>query len=265
MNFPESSMVLTSVNLPLDVDWHTPIRSKISVRCFNLMLANSIESCSGWAEKAFSADDIRETDGSNYHGVRKSDGIVSGLLGQSLRKELIQQWVSISKLWPDFKVSTRIKELLKNVEKSTWYQEEVSRLPDLHVVNVAAEGENDAIWLCLFFSRISLVQAQSKQDTDFYAALGHTFNALSVVLPLSQFALNERLWGSNIGIVGGFKFPSMVYTRTAAPASPPQQETLVPRRQYVPPPPPPPPPRRRTVPPASAATTATAQRAYSPD
>ena len=206
---PENSSILESSNLPLDVDWVTVIRSKISTRAHNLVVGTTVEAFSGWNEREFSSNAIGSVDRDTYVGLCVVDGRVAGFVRKAVRLELIKQWSAIHNLKPNFVVACRIADLLKEVEDASWFQREMDRLrnPDKDG-NVATNGENEGLWMCILFSRISIALA-GKSDLD-HLFRGHILNALSVLLPLSQFILNERLWGSSIGILpAGTSFNSL--------------------------------------------------------
>jgi len=70
-----------------------------------------------------------------------------------------------------------------------------------------------------------------ENNSTFY---GHVFNSLSVLLPLSQFIVNERLWGSSIGVVAEgttiFTPPKKSLPPPSAPPAPPAPPSAPPVR-----------------------------------
>ena len=210
---------LMAAHLPLDVDWLTPARSRLSIRCHNLAVSSAVDSFSGWSEKEFSANTLNTTDRPAYIGLLVSEGRIAGHLHESMRLELVKQWATIQKLRPHFVVSGRIAHLLRNVEETEWYETNREKFHDLESAGfMSQQGEIDGLWMCTCFSRISITLSESTKDS--VVSRGHILNAMSVLLPLSQYILNERLWGAGLGIVPhGTKLAANSRTAAAAAAA----------------------------------------------
>jgi hypothetical protein len=215
LNFSDGSGLLEGSTTSTDPNWLSPPRSKIAMLSHNLVVATSVEAFSGWNEREFSESQIRRSEIPTYVGIRTGDGLVAGLVDKSVKLELIRQWSSIQRILPDSTVASTISEMFLSLEDEQWLKDELERLrPPEDCTEIASEGEREGLWMCLFFSQMSLVLAESSGDPRILA--GHVLNAMSVLFPLSQFCLNKKVWATGIGVVteGGITGTTIVQPPT---------------------------------------------------
>jgi hypothetical protein len=200
VTFNDSSTLLVGSLTSTDLKWLSPPRSKIALRSHNLVVATSVEAFSGWNEREFSEGRICRSEIPTYVGIRTVDGLVAGLVDNSVKLELIRQWSAIQRIRPTVTAASSISEMFLSLKDEQWLKEELERLklPE-NCAGIASEGEREGLWMCLFFSQLSLVLAESSCDPT--TLMGHVLNAISVLLPISQFCLNKKLWATGLGVV----------------------------------------------------------------
>lgn len=114
-----------------------------------------------------------------------------------MEEEITRQWGEVRKLLPSFP-DVKFDERLQAVKESEWYKTEVEdRKNTLEGTDIARYGEDSAEELYLAFSALCLQLADSEENPKVINRLLHC--SLSILLPVSQFCVDDRLWDSDIG------------------------------------------------------------------
>lgn len=179
--------------LPLQSSWLTPDLALLSRRVFNLCVATNVSLFSGWEPDEFSVRLLRG-EGHNFFGITMDDGQVAGFVSDAIEAELVEQWELVQTRLPEsFAFDFRAK--LKTLRDSVWYKESRERQATTEARHrIVFYGEDVALSALLSFSRVCLVFATDNVVNEKLYLI-----ALSILLPVSQFCLNESLWDASIG------------------------------------------------------------------
>ncbi|KAL7574844.1 hypothetical protein ACA910_010681 [Epithemia clementina (nom. ined.)] len=202
--------------LPFPWNWQSTDQYRLTLRCFNLAVARNVSYFSGWEKREFSGSphQLRRRSGAPFYGITTADGCVAGYLTPRILAELLDQWellVASGKVSPSKMIVAKLSALSSNL----WYSGLEKRIMEFEEDNkIATEGEDDALLLLLAFSRISIYLAGNCSQ------LEHgIMNAMSVVLPLTQFCLNEQLWGCSVGNEVASRAPEEWQNLTTGPST----------------------------------------------
>jgi hypothetical protein len=184
-------------SLPINTTWQAPEYRDISLRVYNLTVACNVSLFSGWEPEEFTFRLLRRRHGHKHFGVHLRERRVTGYLNSRMEGEIARQWCEVRKLLPAFP-DVKFDERVNAIKESEWYKTEVEdRKTTLEGTNIARYGEDSAEELYLAFSSLCLHLASSEKKPMTINRLLHT--SLSILLPVSQFCVDDRLWDSDIG------------------------------------------------------------------
>lgn len=167
------------------------------MRTYNLTVACNVSLFSGWESDEFTFRLLRRRHGHKHFGVHMRERRVTGYLNSTIEDEIGRQWGEVIKLLPSFP-DIKFNERVQAVKESEWYKTEVEdRKKSLEGTDIARYGEESAEELYLAFSALCLHLASSEKNTKVINRLLHA--SLSILLPVSQFCVDDRLWDSDIG------------------------------------------------------------------
>ena len=179
--------------IPFGWSWQSTDQYRLSLRCFNLAVGRNISYFSGWDPREFSGSphQLRRRSGPAFYGITTTDGCVAGYLSPHLLAEIRHQWhllATSGQVIPAASVLHRLSLLPNN----PWYCGLAESVEKVEQENkIATFCEEEALAILLSFSRICL-----KNTSIISNGVSH---ALSVLVPLTQFCLNEVIWRSRIG------------------------------------------------------------------
>mmetsp|Transcript_56654 Transcript_56654/g.84270 ORF Transcript_56654/g.84270 Transcript_56654/m.84270 type:complete len:1109 (+) Transcript_56654:520-3846(+) len=181
---------------PLPCDWQSAFHRALSIRLLNLCIGSIVSSFSGWEKEEFTLNLMKRREDSNYFGVKVRGMQVAGHANSEEEVELSQQWAIATKLLPVLK-KFDFQGYLTKFKASDWYKESSSQFEEIQKKHkVSVYGENSGIKILLCFSRLCLATAENEKGI---AKEESIKCALSIILPFSQFCLDQPLWLSNIG------------------------------------------------------------------
>ncbi len=152
---------------------------------------------SGWEPNEFTLQLLRRRHGHKHFGVHLRENRVTGYLSPSLEEEIARQWDQVRKILPSFP-DIKFRDRINEVKELDWYKGEVTeRERTLEGCAIARYGEEDAEGFFLAFSALCLHLATSEESSHVTNRLLHA--SLSILLPVSQFCVDDRLWDSDIG------------------------------------------------------------------
>ena len=182
---------------PFSDSWLSDELRKVSLRAYNCAVATNCSHFSGWENEEFTKDLFRNVGTPYYFGITMSGGRVAGYMASTHTSSLSKQWGILRGLLPD-SISFDFPGRLAMFSSSSEY-EELRRRRHLASASqkISLFGEEDCLTILLSFSHGCLELAQRTANSKLQAHLVET--ALSIVLPISQFAVNDILWSSSIG------------------------------------------------------------------
>lgn len=184
-------------HFPLSTEWQNEELKTLSLRTFNLCVGCNVSTFSGWEKSEFDLKLLKRRQGPSYFGAHLNGDQVAGFFDQLKENELGSQWKQIETLLPllsciDFDGAMR------NVKESKWRKEAILDLESNFIdTPVAAYAEDEALFIILMFSNMCLQLTSIEQNTQKQQCL--LKNAMSIILPMSQFGLDQTLWDSSIG------------------------------------------------------------------
>jgi hypothetical protein len=182
---------------PFPGTWLSDDLRMLSLRTYNCAVATNCSHFSGWENEEFTDGLLRDTDAPYYFGVSLNGGHTAGFLATSLADVLAEQWDILQKVLPgscsfDFSAQmTALRSTPTYIEMKERH-ENASRSQSIHLY-----AEEDSLSILLSFSHYNLLMAKDTDDISLKPKLALT--ALSIILPLSQFSLNQILWMSSVG------------------------------------------------------------------
>lgn len=186
-------------NIPLSAGWQAEEYRPLSLRVFNLTVACNISLFSGWEPEEFTLRLLRRRHGHRHFGVQlRDDKRLAGFLSMEIEEQISRQWCAIRRILPEFP-DLQVKERLGAVKETSWYKSEVERRgkefsnPGDMARFEEEAGEN----LFLAYSDLCIQLATSETNPDVVNRLLHS--SLSILLPVTQFCVDRRLWYSDIG------------------------------------------------------------------
>lgn len=184
---------------PFPTSWLSADLSSLSLRAHNICVASNVSLFSGWENEQFTVRLLRGQK-DNFFGVDMDGGVTAGHVSESVEDALTHQWDLVRQL-----VGTSLpfdfKTKLKTLRDTAWYNLSRQRYQNIrNKVKIVYYGEDRALSALMSFSCACLVNAISKKGN---AGEGERekllFVALSILLPVSQFCLNEKIWNTEIG------------------------------------------------------------------
>eukprot|EP00934_Nitzschia_sp_Nitz4_P001289 Nitzschia sp. Nitz4//scaffold3_size479765//87037//91885//NITZ4_000034-RA/size479765-augustus-gene-0.7-mRNA-1//1//CDS//3329550560//1289//frame0 len=184
--------------LPIEASWQDASLRQLSLRVYNLTVACNVSLFSGWEADEFTLNLLRRRYGHKHFGVHlRDDHRLTGFLPDTLEAEIARQWDLLYKVLPNFP-DVKFRSILQSVKKSDWYVQEVeARQTQLDGIEIARYAEDDAEATFLSISSVCLALIDSESNTGRKSKLIQT--VLSILIPISQFCLDKRLWQSDIG------------------------------------------------------------------
>ena len=183
-------------SIPLGAGWQAEEYRPLSLKVFNLTVACNVSLFSGWEPDEFTLRLLRRSHGHKHFGVHvRDDKRLTGIMSLDIENEICSQWTELHKLLPnlpDFQVQQR----LDAVKLSTWYKKEVE-LREKATEEVTRYAEDSGERMFLAYSKLCLQLAVSERNPRIVNRLLHT--SLSILLPVTQFCVDDRLWYSDIG------------------------------------------------------------------
>jgi len=182
---------------PISSEWQTDEHMSLSKRSYNLCVSCSVSAFSGWEKSEFDLNLLRRNQGPSFFGVNVKGVQVSGYLHKNVEVELASQWKLLEKLLPTL-ATIDFSNAINDVKQADWYVKAVENLESkFENVPISSFGEEHALNILVTYSRVCLLVALLEKDELRRQCL--IKNAMSVVIPLSQFCLDQSLWDSNIG------------------------------------------------------------------
>jgi hypothetical protein len=172
--------------------WLSPDLGVLALQSFNLCAGFNITLFSGWEPEKFSLRLLRGTT-FNYFGVSVENSVFAGYLTPSHERELLEQWEMVTALAPSLVFD--YGEKFRRLQETSWYKISRERYMTTQAKHrIAIYEEDRGISAILSFSRFCLKVAghAHRRDKTLYVAL-------SILLPITQFCLNEALWDADIG------------------------------------------------------------------
>ncbi|VEU42775.1 unnamed protein product [Pseudo-nitzschia multistriata] len=187
-----------SETFPVMSSWQPTELRMLSICTYNFAVACNVSLFSGWESEEFTMKVLRKRQGQLRHfGVHIGDRRLSGCLPDVIEDELNRQWNLLSKIQPSYP-KLDFAEKMKSIKQSEWFQSESkTRQETLRHAPIASYAEEDALQVFLAYTAICI--HLSRSETDKRLSTRSQQLALSVLVPLSQFCLDETLWDSDIG------------------------------------------------------------------
>jgi hypothetical protein len=190
----ESTADLAGV--PFSTSWLSSEREKLLLRTNNLCIATNVSLFSGWEVKRFSLRLLRHRDVDNFFGLTMHDEQVAGYLGPIMEEELSDQWDMLNSQLPEI-CSFNFRAQLVDLQATTWYIENEEKHKARQGKTIPSFGEDVGLSILLIFSRMCMrlaaeVDEQRQKDK-------FLFTSMSILLPMSQFSLNQKLLDAKTG------------------------------------------------------------------
>lgn len=184
-------------DIPLLSSWQTLKQRAISLRCYNLCVAVNVATFSGWEMDEFTLASVtkRKRDG-DFFGLQMEGKEIAGFLPSDVLDEIAKQWDQLTPLVPAVSGFDFQNELRETKEK-TWYKNGIQKFEAASLAKDGARnGELEGMNIFLAYSRSCLDLAEKTGKERSNRLL---LTCLSVLLPITQFCLEERIWRSSIG------------------------------------------------------------------
>uniref|UniRef100_A0A7S4EFY0 Uncharacterized protein n=1 Tax=Pseudo-nitzschia australis TaxID=44445 RepID=A0A7S4EFY0_9STRA len=187
-----------SGTFPVKSSWQPTEFRMLSICTYNFAVACNVSLFSGWEKEEFTMKALRKRQGQLRHfGVHIGDRRLSGCLPNAVEDELARQWKLLAKIQPKYP-KLDFAENMKVVKQAEWFQTEAkSREETLRHAPITSYAEDDALQVFLAYAAFCTHLSLSEKDERLSARFQQL--ALSVLLPISQFCLDETLWDSDIG------------------------------------------------------------------
>ena len=131
---------------------------------------------------------------SSFFGVSTDEGPISGFIPEVIEREINRNWDVVYTLYPD-RVPFDFKRKLEILKSSDWHKEcreKYHAHEEKHQIFEFAEDRG--LIAFLNFAYICLMSNDNHSSKEKLHAV-----ALSILLPVTQFMLKEKLWDANIG------------------------------------------------------------------
>ncbi|KAG7356020.1 hypothetical protein IV203_000706 [Nitzschia inconspicua] len=184
--------LLEAVRFPLSKTWQPAEFRPLSDRTYNMAASCNVPPFSGWENEKFSTRLLRRRCRNSDYWLNVAGKTITGCFPAEIENEIHHQLDLLEKLEPEIPKS-KFVDKLKLVKESHWYKEKLhveGGDPDLSMI--AQFGEEDVLLLFLSFSNMCLQVA----EIDDYKKIARRREqlALSVLVPLCHFCLDETLW-----------------------------------------------------------------------
>lgn len=186
-------------SFPISASWQASEYRRLSLRIYNISVGCNVSLFSGWEPEEFTLRLLRRRHGHKHFGVFLRERRIAGYLSNTLEDDITHQWDQIHAILPSFP-DVKFAERLKAVRETEWYKtEKAEREKDenLQGSSVDRYAENEAGVFYVAFSGLCLQLAHSEKNANVKNRLLQA--SLSILLPVSQFCLDDRLWNSDIG------------------------------------------------------------------
>ncbi|CAB9498892.1 expressed unknown protein [Seminavis robusta] len=182
-------------SIPLPSTWQSVHHKAMSLRCYNLCISFNVSHFSGWEPHEFSLR-LMKSASCTFFGLKVNNGRVAGFLPEDLETELERQWKSLGDFLPaaaDFKFNIRLAQ----TKQSSWYKEGLEKHKEATEDEpISVYAEHEGLHIVLAHSMLCLELARQKETHERYELL---MSSLSVLLPITQFYLNQHIWDSDVG------------------------------------------------------------------
>jgi hypothetical protein len=138
---------------------------------------------------------LRHRDVENFFGLTMQDEQVAGYLGPILEEELSDQWDMLNSQLPEI-CGFSFRGQLGTVKATSWYIENEEKHKARENNAIPSFGEDVGLSILLTFSRICIRLAAEINDQLEKDRL--LFTSMSIILPMSQFSLNQKLVESKL-------------------------------------------------------------------
>jgi len=194
----DMSILEESETFPVKSSWQPTEFRMLSICTYNFAVACNVSMFSGWENEEFTMKVLRKRHGQLRHfGVHIGDKRLAGCLSDTIEKELNRQWKLLARMQPTYPILD-FSEKMKAVKQSEWFQSDTkTREEALRHAPIASYAEEDALLIFLGYAAMCTHLSQAENDKKVSARTQQL--ALSILLPLSQFCLDENLWDSDIG------------------------------------------------------------------
>ena len=183
---------------PFPISWLSDDLATLALRTHNICIANNVSLFSGWESEQFAVHLLRGQ-GDNFFGVNMGGGIVSGYLPETVENALSYQWNLIHQIVGTY-LSFDFAAKLNALRDTDWYKQIRKRYDNVrNKVQIVYNGEDHGLSALISFSCACLMKALAHKGDENNENGKLLFMALSILLPASQFCLNEKLWDSEIG------------------------------------------------------------------
>lgn len=167
---------------PISSDWQTKEERDMSISAYNLTVACSVTSFSGFEAEEFNLNLLkRNAGGTSYFGVSMNEGRVSGSINAEVEERLQQIWTNAGRRLPV--VGTfDLSHFLAEAKKSSWFDLAGPR-QDL----IARYGESYVLSMLLDFADLCMLltsNADSKNEAPLRLVLSTTLPVVRII-PLS--------------------------------------------------------------------------------
>lgn len=189
-------------SIPLNSTWQTSRYQRLSTRAYNLTASCNVSYFSGWETTEFTLRLLRQRKGIKHFGLHLHNHKVCGYLPKPMEDELVRQWSTVYELLPEFP-RLDLTDKLSKTKELDWYKEESEdRKRKLNGQSITRYQEDEAEEAYITFSSLCLELAQSEQtDNNTKNQLLHA--VLSILFPVSEICVGERLWNSELGRAAG--------------------------------------------------------------
>ena len=180
--------------IPMKSSWLTNDLESLSTKAFNLCVGMNISNFSGWQMEKYTLKSRSIVGYCSFFGVTTDEGPMSGYIPELLEREICKNWDLLHELYPG-KVTSDLKRKLGLLTVSDWYKD--TRLKyHTHEENhqIFEFGEDRGLLAMLDFANICLTYGDKRSNRNKLHAV-----ALSILLPVTQFVLKEKLWDANLG------------------------------------------------------------------
>lgn len=232
--------------VPISTKWLSHDLSLVAQRTYNCLVSTNVSLFSGWHGSEFAVR-LLDNEGYNFFGISSVNGLVTGCLQSRMEDEVASQWEMLEgTLAQDLTCGFRRK--LTALREAPEYQAMKERYRAESCRQVILHAEDKCLELMLDFSRVCILAAKESGMSSKFL-----YMSLAILMPISQFCLNQSLWDCSIGrsssrSVSLKPWVSALEKQPKAKNKAPAEEKDVSSKtspQPPPPAPPPPPPRRK--------------------
>lgn len=200
---------LRAEEFPIPHKWQNSVQRAISLRTYNLCVGCNISAFSGWERDEFTLSHVVIRSSVSYFGIKVRGNYVSGYLTDNEAEgELSDQWKHVYALCPGIMPEVDFDSSLVMAKKEEWYSTAMEKLK-YFTDTVANNGEDYALNLLLYFSRLCLHIAINDDECENKEELIKL--SLSVILPVTQYCLDQQMWNSDIGTSAATKDGPVVW------------------------------------------------------